>query len=77
MPRRSSPIERQVRSAAARLDGILVTDRFSVYRAHTTERRQLCWGHLLRNFRGLEEHGGRAQSLGVGGQKIVKAVFKE
>jgi transposase len=58
-------------------EGILVTDRFSVYRAHDTERRQLCWAHVLRNFRGLEEIGGKARSLGVGGQKIVKAVFRE
>jgi len=56
---------------------ILVTDRFSVYRAHNTERRQLCWAHVLRNFRGLEEVGGKAKSLGVSGQRIVKAVFTE
>ncbi len=57
--------------------GILVTDRFSVYRAHDTKKRQLCWAHVLRNFRGIEEIGGKAKSLGVSGQKIVKAVFKE
>jgi transposase len=32
---------------------------------------------VLRNFRGLEEVGGKARSLGRAGQKIVKAVFKE
>jgi len=32
---------------------------------------------VLRNFRGLEEAGGKARSLGRAGQKIVKAVFKE
>ena len=58
-------------------DGILGTDRFSVYRVHDKERRQLCWAHLLRNFLGLEELGGTATSLGVGGQRIVKAVFRE
>jgi transposase len=58
-------------------EGILVSDRFSVYRAHDTEKRQLCWAHVLRNFRGLEEAGGKARSLGRAGQKIVKAVFKE
>jgi hypothetical protein len=50
-------------------EGILVTDRFSVYRAHDTGKRQLCWAHVLRNFRGLEERGGKARSLGVSGQK--------
>jgi len=34
-------------------EGILITDRFSVYRAHAKEKRQLCWAHLIRNFRGL------------------------
>jgi len=58
-------------------DGILCTDRFSVYRIHDKSRRQLCWAHLLRNFRGLEELGGKARSLGVAGQRIVKAVFRE
>ncbi|MCG3133537.1 MAG: IS66 family transposase ISCysp4 [Planctomycetes bacterium] len=58
-------------------DGILGTDRFSVYRVHDKERRQLCWAHILRNFLGLEELGGTAKSLGVGGQRIVKAVFRE
>ena len=57
-------------------DGILGTDRFSVYRVHDKEKRQLCWAHLLRNFLGLEEFGGTAESLGVGGQRIVKAVFR-
>ena len=58
-------------------DGFLITDRFSVYREHDTEKRQLCWAHLIRNFRGLEEHGGKAKSLGLAGQNIVKDVFRE
>jgi hypothetical protein len=57
--------------------GILVSDRYSVYRVHDTEKRQLCWAHLLRNFKGLEEAGGKAKALGVAGQRIVKAVFRE
>jgi transposase len=58
-------------------DGILCTDRYSVYRVHDKRRRQLCWAHLLRNFRGIEDLGGKAKSLGVGGQRVVKAVFRE
>lgn len=58
-------------------EGILGSDRFSVYRAQPIRKRQLCWAHLLRNFRGLEERGGKAGSLGVAGQRIVEAVFKE
>ncbi len=57
--------------------GYLITDRFSVYRIHDVEKRQLCWAHLIRNFRGLEERGGKARSLGIAGQRIVKDVFRE
>ena len=58
-------------------NGFLITDRFSVYRAHDTKKRQLCWAHLIRNFRGLEVRGGKAKSLGVAGQALVKEVFRE
>ena len=47
--------------------GILITDRFSVYRIHGTRLRQLCWAHLKRNFQALAEHGGKARSLGASG----------
>ena len=58
-------------------DGYLITDRYSVYRAHNKEKRQLCWAHLIRNFRGLQVRGGKAKSLGIAGEKIVKDVFRE
>ncbi len=57
--------------------GVLITDRFSVYRIHGILLRQLCWAHLKRNFQALAEHGGKARSLGTSGLKIVKAVFEE
>jgi transposase len=57
--------------------GILITDRYSVYRIHGILLRQLCWAHIKRNFVALEEQGGKARSLGHSGLKIVKAVFAE
>jgi transposase len=57
--------------------GILITDRFSVYRIHGALMRQLCWAHLKRNFRAIAERGGKARSLGTSGLNIVKAVFEE
>jgi transposase len=57
--------------------GILITDRYSVYLIHGILLRQLCWAHLKRNFLALEERGGKVQSLGRSGLKIVKAVFEE
>jgi transposase len=56
-------------------EGILGSDRFSVYRDHEAEQRQLCWAHLLRNFKELEDLGGKAKRLGVEGQKAVEAIF--
>ncbi len=56
-------------------EGILITDRWIVYRNHPKEKRQVCWAHLLRNFRALEERGGTAKKIGVEGQKAVEAVF--
>ena len=56
-------------------DGILGTDRWSAYRHHPKRKRQLCWGHLDRNFAGLEVMGGAAERLGVEGQKSVDALF--
>jgi transposase len=73
-PRRNREAFRKLLFA---FNGYLITDRFSVYRAHDTKKRQLCWAHLLRNFRGLEEQGGKARSLGVAGQQLVKDVFRE
>lgn len=37
----------------------------------------MCWAHLLRNLRGLEEAGGKGRSLGKAGQEIVRGVFEE
>jgi transposase len=62
--------------AALGFEGILASDRSSVYRVHYTEKRQLCLAHVLWNFRGIEDAGGKAKSLGRAGQKIAKAVFK-
>jgi transposase len=36
-------------------DGIVVTDRWSGYSWLPTGRRQLCWAHLIRDFRKLSE----------------------
>jgi len=44
--------------------GILVTDRWHAYTWVDVLRRQLCWAHLLRQFRGFQDHG--AESLGIG-----------
>ena len=42
--------------------GTIITDRFSSY--SRVERRQVCWSHLLRDFRSLIDSGGAAESIG-------------
>lgn len=38
--------------------GVLNTDRYSAYAWVDISMRQLCWAHLIRTFRGLNEAGG-------------------
>jgi transposase len=44
--------------------GILVSDRWSGYRWMPLRSRQLCWAHLIREFRQMAEAGGSAAALG-------------
>ena len=44
--------------------GTLVSDRWSGYRWVSIKGRQLCWSHLLRDFRQMAEAGGSAGALG-------------
>jgi transposase len=67
----------RARTAARELlgdfDGLLVSDRYSVYDFIDPERRQVCLSHLARNFQAFAERDGPA---GRHGQKI-KAVIDE
>ncbi len=49
--------------------GLLGSDRWSGYNWVAAQRRQLCWSHLIRDFRGWVEIGGTAGALGA---KILK-----
>ena len=44
--------------------GILSSDRWKVYLAWVVEKRQLCWAHLIRDFRRFAEMDGRAAEIG-------------
>jgi transposase len=44
--------------------GIVVSDRWSGYRWVPLTGRQLCWAHLIREFRRMAEAGGSAAALG-------------
>jgi transposase len=44
--------------------GTLVSDRWSGYRWMPLTGRQLCWAHLIREFRRMAEAGGSATAIG-------------
>lgn len=56
--------------------GIIVTDRWRAYDSHPLERRQLCWAHLVRDFRALEERGGAALATGHWGVSECERIFE-
>jgi len=59
----------------AEIQGILCSDRWSVYECVPAERRQLCWAHLKRDFQKLVDRGGPGAWVGQEGRKLVKKVF--
>jgi transposase len=46
------------------IDGIVTSDRWSAYNGLNRYRRQVCWAHLVRDFRGLVDRGGAAKAIG-------------
>lgn len=44
--------------------GVLITDRWSAYNWLSKRSRQLCWAHLIRDFRQIAERGGAAKAIG-------------
>jgi transposase len=57
------------------IQGILCSDRWSVYHRVPVERRQLCWAHLKRDFQKVVDRGGEGAAVGRQGLLIVKKVF--
>jgi transposase len=55
--------------------GILVSDRWSGYRWMPTKGRQLCWAHLIRDFRQMAEAGGSTAALGEALGRCARQLF--
>ena len=58
------------------VQGILCSDRWSVYGCWPVRRRQICWAHLKRDFQKCLERGGPGAFVGAEGLRIVRRVFK-
>jgi uncharacterized coiled-coil protein SlyX/IS1 family transposase len=56
--------------------GILVSDRYSAYTWVQTDRRQLCWAHLLRDFTKISERSGVAGQIGEELLEHAKRMFR-
>jgi transposase len=46
------------------LAGVVISDRWSVYEVLPDGRRQLCWAHLIRDFRAMAERPGTSRRIG-------------
>lgn len=55
--------------------GVVVSDRYSTYRARGQRHRQLCWAHLIRDFEGFVAFGGSAAKLGKALLGEAKEIF--
>ena len=54
--------------------GIVSSDRWCAYQIY--DWRQLCWAHLIRNFRKLGLRGGKAAEFAAAGEKVCDQVFE-
>lgn len=55
--------------------GYLVTDRWNGYNKYPVRKRQLCWAHLIRDFKGFLERGSSASRIGNLLLKEVEKIF--
>jgi len=55
---------------------IITTDRYLGYSWLATQRRQVCWAHLKRDFQAIAERGGESQEIGEALLVQTKEVFR-
>ena len=57
-------------------EGILTSDRWCGYNHYPSEKRQLCWAHLLRDFKSMTESGQAGEAIGIALRKAARLMFK-
>ena len=60
--RRAAEVSKQLLEGFAQF---LVTDRLASYAWYAAELRQVCWAHLIRDFRAIAERSGTSGKLGL------------
>jgi len=57
--------------------GILTSDRWCGYNQYPKEKRQLCWAHLIRDFKAMSESGvPGGEAIGIALKKEARAMFR-
>ncbi len=57
--------------------GIVCSDRWSVYSKLPLKLRQICWAHLKRDFQKLIDRGGPADAIGRACMEVVDCMFAD
>ena len=57
-------------------DGILTSDRWCGYNQYPKEKHQLCWAHLLRDYKSMTEQGRDGEAIGKALRKEARAMFR-
>jgi hypothetical protein len=60
-----------------KFEGILTSDRWNGYNRYPKEKRQICWAHILRDFKEIQESGPEGESIGLGLRKEAKKMFRK
>jgi transposase len=60
-----------------KIQGIFISDRWSVYNCIPLKCRQICWAHLQRDFQKLIDLGGAGKKYGTAGLATAKILFEE
>jgi transposase len=63
------------RELLGKFAGYLTTDRWNAYNGWKLRRRQICWAHLIRDFKGFLERGAEAARLGEALLAQTKEMF--
>jgi transposase len=71
---RSAKVAKELLGAG--FGGLLHSDRWASYDWVAVGRRQLCWAHLVRQFRGFEELGGAAAPIGRALGRACRRMFR-
>jgi len=73
-PKRDAATARGVIGRAKK--SIITTDRYLGYSWLATQRRQVCWAHLKRDFQAISERGGESKEIGEALLVQTKEVFR-